>query len=218
MINIAIAEDHEIFANLMAEALDEEPQFNVKIKAQNGQELIHQLDNEPIDVIILDLDMPILDGRDAMKIIRKRFDEKIKIIILSMHYEEIYIRKYLMSGANAYLGKGCQYDTLVECIEEVHNSGVFFHDKVSSTLIEELLNNESTSFKVFKGEPLSKAENQVLKMLCQGFSSSKISELLNRSSRTIDNHRFRIMKKLDLHNSMEFLEYAIVHKLHEPNT
>ena len=168
MINIAIAEDHEIFANLMAESLGEEPQFQVQINAQNGQDLLDQMANKEIDVIILDLDMPILDGRDALSIIRKKFNEDIKIIILSMHYEELYIRKYLKSGANAYLGKGCHYETLVECIEEVHQSGIFFHDKVSPKLIEELLNDESTMFRVLKGESLSKTEVQVLKMLCKG--------------------------------------------------
>lgn len=216
MINIAIAEDHEIFAKLMAESLEEEPQFHVKINAQNGQELLDRMANEEIDVIILDLDMPILDGRDALTIIRKKFNEDIKIIILSMHYEELYIRKYLKSGANAYLGKGCHYETLVECIEEVHQSGIFFHDKVSPKLIEELLNDESTTFRVLKGEPLSKTEIQVLKLLCKGLSSLKIAELLGRSSRTIDNHRYRMMKKLGIHNSMELMEYAIVHKYHEP--
>lgn len=217
MINIAIAEDHEIFANLMAESLGEEENFDIKIKARNGQELIDQMETQQIDVIILDLDMPILDGRDSLKIIRKRFDEDIKVIILSMHYEELYIRKYLKSGANAYLGKGCQYETLVECIEEVHSSGIYFHDKVSPKLVEELLNDESTIFRVLHGEPLSRTEIQVLKMLCKGYSSAKISELLGRSSRTIDNHRYRMMKKLGIHNSMELMEYAIVHNYHEPS-
>ena len=217
MIKIAIAEDHEIFAKLMAESLEEEPHFQVKINVQNGQDLLVQLDSQDVDVIILDLDMPILDGRDALSIIRKKYVNTIKIIILSMHYEDLYIRKYLKSGANAYLGKGCHYETLVECIEEVHSSGIFFHDKVSPKLIEELLNDESTIFRVLKGEPLSKAEVQVLKLLCQGHSSTKIAELLGRSPRTIDNHRYRMMKKLGIHNSMELMEYAIVHKYHEPS-
>lgn len=216
MINIAIAEDHEIFANLMAESLEEESHFHITINAQNGQELLDKLEKEKVDVIILDLDMPIIDGRDALSIIRKKYDDNIKIIILSMHYEELYIRKYLKSGANAYLGKGCHYETLVECIEEVHQSGIFFHDKVSPKLVEELLNDESTVFKVLKGESLSKTEIQVLKMLCKGLSSTKIAEMLGRSSRTIDNHRYRMMKKLGIHNSMELMEYAIVHKHHEP--
>jgi DNA-binding NarL/FixJ family response regulator len=98
----------------------------------------------------------------------------------------------------------------------VHHSGIFFHDKVSPELIEELLNDESTSFKVLQGESLSKTEVQVLKLLCSGMSSSKIAETLERSSRTIDNHRYRMMKKLGIHNSMELMEYAIVHKYHEP--
>jgi DNA-binding NarL/FixJ family response regulator len=201
----------------MAESLGSEDQFEVKIQAQNGQELIDQMSRQPIDVIILDLDMPILDGQDTLKLVRKRFDSDIKVIILSMHYEENYIRKYLKSGANSYLGKGCQYETLVECIEEVYSSGIFFHDKVSPKLVEELLNDESTTFRVLEGEALSRAEIQVLKLLCKGYSSSKISELLGRSSRTIDNHRYRMMKKLGLHNSMELMKYAIVHKYHEPS-
>lgn len=217
MINIAIAEDHEIFANLMAESLAEESQFDVVINAQNGQDLLDRMNDVKVDVVILDLDMPIMDGRDALAHIRKKFDDNVKIIILSMHYEEPYIRKYLQSGANSYLGKGCHYETLVECIEEVYHSGIYFHDKVSPELIEELLNDESTSFKVLKGEPLSKTEIQVLKLLCQGMSSGKIAETLQRSSRTIDNHRYRMMKKLGIHNSMELMEYAIVHKHHEPN-
>lgn len=218
MINIAIAEDHEIFANLMAESLEEEPQFHVQINSQNGQELLDKLEHEKkIDVIILDLDMPILDGRDALTLIRKKFHKDIKIIILSMHYEELYIKKYLKSGANAYLGKGCHYETLVECIEEVHQSGIFFHDKVSPKLVEDLLDDESTIFKVLKGESLSKAEIEVLKLLCKGHSSARIASILGRSSRTIDNHRYRMMKKLGIHNSMELMEYAIIHKHHEPN-
>jgi len=218
MINIAIAEDHEIFANLMAESLEDEPEFKIRINSQNGQELLDRMDHEDVDVIILDLDMPILDGRDALSIIRKKYNPEIKIIILSMHYEELYIRKYLKMGANAYLGKGCQYETLVECIKEVYNTGIFFHDKVSHKLVEELLNDESTVFRVLEGEPLTKTEIEVLKLLCKGNSSISIAKLLDRSPRTIDNHRYRMMKKLGVHNGMELMEYAIVHKHHTPST
>ena len=216
-IRIGIAEDHKMFSKTLTDFLNNENDIQVLFNAENGAQLLDQLEINPVDIILLDLDMPIMDGREALHIIRKKFDKELKIIILSWHDEELTIRKYMKAGANAYLVKDDDPNALIEGIREVYESGVYFHDKVSPQLVEELMNDDDLVFKAIKDDPLSKTEIEVLKLLCQGKTSEEIAQLWNRSTKTINNHRFRISKKLDIHNHMLLMEYAIIHGIHEPN-
>ena len=216
-IKIAIAEDHKLLADSMTQILNTTDDIQVEYNCYNGQELLTALEEKIVDVILLDLDMPILDGREALNIIRKKYGKKIKIIILSMHYTDSHVYKYMKVGANSYLPKNCDFDILSAAVREVYESGVYFHDKVSVELMQKLMDDESTTFKVIPGEPLSKSEIQIVKLLCDGMDCRQISKYLCRSHRTIENHKYRLMKKLNIHSSFELMEYAIVQGIHQPN-
>lgn len=216
-IKIAIAEDHDLLRNLLIEHLDEEDKFAVEIGVGNGRDLLDGLDEKPVDIILLDLDMPVMDGREALHIIRKKYGRLPKVIILSMHYNDLSIRKYLKSGANAYLPKGCNFDVLVECIQEVFENGVFFYDKVSPELMAEILLDASLPFRAVQGDHLTNMELTVLKLLCEGYTSDEIAEKVSRSPRTIECHRYRISQKTGIKNHMKLMEYAIINGIHSLN-
>ena len=166
------------------------------------------MDNTEVDVILLDLDMPVMDGREALHIIRKRFKKEIKIIILSLHYSEEHVRKYMGAGADCYLSKESDHKTLVDAIKGVHEKGYFFYDKVSPKLVSELMNNVAHSGAV-DGDPLSKREIEVIKMICHGLTSQEIAKRLRLSIRTVENHRHRISKKIKARNTADIIVHAI---------
>ena len=183
--------------------------IKIVLEAANGLELLDGLKTNKIDVILLDLEMPHMDGREALHIIRKKYNEDLKIIILSSHYDDLYIRKYMLSGANAYLSKGTGFDTLVKAIRSVYKEGHFFHDKLSPELVAEIMSETKNTYPVLEGEPLTEREIEVVKLLCKGLSSIEVGLQLNLSHRTIENHRHRILTKIGGHNGMAIMEYAI---------
>ena len=208
-IKIALTEDHRGLRQTLAKMLNDEEGIEVIFEANNGRELLDNLEKEMVDVVILDLEMPVMDGREALHIIRKKYDDKIKIIIFSSHYGEGYIRKFMLAGANAYLAKEVEYFTLVTAIKSVHEVGHFFHDKLSPELVAEIMSEKKNTYPVLEGELLSDREIQVVKLLCKGLSNLEIGEKLDLSYRTIENHRHRILKKIGGHNSMAIMEYAV---------
>lgn len=213
-IKIAIADDHSIFCETLKNMLSNEPDFQIKFTALNGKQLLEGIEKNNIDVVILDLDMPILDGREALHIIRKKYGKGIKVIILSMHYSIHHIERYLRSGANSYLSKSTNYAILTEAIRSVHETGIYFNEDLTSDLLESIQEISKHIYPVLEGDPLSETEIVVLKLICKELSSSEIAEELKRSPRTIENHRSRIMKKIGAKNSLGIMEYAIKNGFH----
>ncbi len=208
-IKIAYTEDHCMFRQTMVKSLNAEDGIEVVFEANNGLELLENLKSKKVDVILLDLDMPVMDGREALHTIRKKYSDTVKIIILSLHYNEGYIRKYMLAGANAYLSKEVEYDILVAAITSVHQTGHFFHNEVSPELVAELKSETKNTYPVLEGEPLTEREIEIVKLLCEGLSNLEVSLRLNLSHRTIENHRYRILRKIGGHNGMSIMEYAV---------
>jgi DNA-binding NarL/FixJ family response regulator len=159
--------------------------------------------------------MPIMDGREALHILRKKYQNTIKIIILSIHYSEEHIRKYMKAGADGYLSKDSDFMVLLEAIQSVYDKGYYFYDKVSPQLVSELVNKDTPFPTALAGEPLSEREIEVIKLLCLGMTSPQIAEKIKLSIRTIENHRHRISKKIGAHNTADIIVYAIKYGFHK---
>ncbi len=210
-INIAIVDDHEVFTSALKYVLNDEEEIDVVFTANNGKIFLEKIEKNTVDVILLDLDMPVMDGRQALHILRKKYLELHKVIILSLHYSTEHVRKYMRAGANAYLAKDCTQDTLVEAIKSVHEKGYFFHGEVSPELLSELVDSKPNSSLALTGDPLSKREVQVIQFLCKGMTSPEIAKKLQLSIRTVENHRHRIAKKIKAKNTADIVVYAIKH-------
>lgn len=209
-IKIAIADDHDILRQTMGKLLQGEPNITVVIEASNGQELLEKMMYQSPDVVILDLNMPVMDGKSTLKSIA-RFENSRRpaVIILSMHDSEDYVRKYVGLGANAFLSKGCEYPALLKAIKDVHNNGYHFNQLVTRQLVSETIQRASQAAKMIVDTPLSERETEVLRLICRQKTNQEISNILGISQRTVENHRLRIMKKVGAKTSIGLLIYAM---------
>lgn len=215
-IRIAIADDHNMFRDILAKRLNLEDIFEVVIVAPNGHDLLETMEKIDCDIILLDMNMPVKNGKETIHSIRKKYGELPRIIVLSMFDEKLIIKKCIKSGANSFMSKGCDYTELVRCIMDTYKDGGYFTEAITPELVNELKSDERITFKAAEGEPLTKTEIKVIQMLCKGYRSEDIAREWSRSKKTIENHRFRISQKLNIDNQMLLMEYAIIHGIHDP--
>lgn len=210
MIRVAIAEDHTVFRELLGESLEKKKDIHVVFGAANGSDLVNKLKTNPVDVVLLDLHMPVMDGTAALEIIRGSYPG-VRVIILSLQYSDIHVRKFMKLGARSYLCKDVHYETVVRAIREVHNQGYYFHGKVSTDLIADLLEDNTIVHlnNARSSEELTSREIEIIQQLFEQKTNQEIAENLNISVRTVHNHRINITRKTGAKNVVGVMIYAI---------
>ncbi len=210
-ISIAIAEDHVLFRQGMVSLLNEEDDVSIAFEAGNGQELLDSLKHTIPHVILLDISMPVMEGKEALTKIRETYPE-VKVIMLSMYYESSYIAEYLAKGARAFLPKNCDIDKVVDAIRTVHHKGFYFDDEISGLLMDKLIHVEKQHDDNVKLR-LTDRETQVLNLICLEKSNKEIAEILHISIRTVEGHRQCIMAKTDTKNVLSLVMFALRNKI-----
>ncbi len=212
-IHILIVDDHAMIRQGLKLNIEEESDLHIIGEASNGLEAIAFVKaHQGIDIILMDITMPIMNGLDALQTI-ETLDSPPSCLILSMHDNEEYITKSLSNGAKGYLLKDGSSEELIKAIRVVHAGKRYYSTKVSQILAEQYLktltgkgsSNENSSE---KKSPLSKRETEILKMIDNGLNNKEISMHLNLSIRTVEVHRFNMMKKLKAKNVIELLKKA----------
>lgn len=201
-INVLLTDDHQIIIDGLKSLLKNQEEINVAAKANNGREALRILDLISIDVLLMDIDMPVMNGIDTLKEIRRQ-SSKVKVIILSMHNEAGMIKSLIELGANGYLLKSCSQDELIDAIKKVAAGQSYFSSDVTLALLKPSAN---------QGQPndlLTERETEILKLIASGFSNKEIGDQLFISHRTVDTHRTNLMKKLDVNNIAGLISYAI---------
>jgi two-component system, NarL family, response regulator DegU len=212
-IKIAIVDDHKLFRKGLLSILEQIDDFEILFDATNGKEFLEHPELEKVDVVLLDIQMPELDGIATTKILREK-NQDIKIIILSMHDEDQFIMHLMEIGANGYLLKDTDTDEVVVAIRKVYDSGVYFSDFVSRVMLRKMNKNLVTSNKIFNYKTdLSARELEVLKHICDGLTTSEIGDKICISPRTVEGHRLRIMEKLGVNNTAKLVAFAIKNDL-----
>lgn len=210
-ITLILADDHVLLRSGLKLLLDREPSFSVVGEASNGEELLHLLEDTVPDIVILDLSMPRIDGIECIKEIKSR-GLKTKIIVLTMHDDENYIKEVLGSGAMGYVQK-CSVDTeLFQAIWQVSGGQVYLNSRDAQNLLSTLV--KTTWQKPENDDPyniLSAREREVLKMLAHGYTLKDIADTLFLSIKTVDTYKTRIMDKLNFTKKSELVSYAIRH-------
>lgn len=215
MIQVAIAEDHTVFRELLSDSLHRKKEIEVTIGAANGSDLIAQMRRNVPDIVLLDLHMPVMDGTAALEIIRSEFP-RVRVIILSLQYSDIHVRKYMKLGARGYLCKDVEFEKVVKAIRDVDSMGYYFYDKVSPDLIAELIGDQTITAALNKGRPpeeLTIREIEIIRLLFEQYTNQEIAEKLNISVRTVHNHRINITRKTGSKNVVGVMLYAIKHGL-----
>ena len=208
---IALADDQVLFRKGLLSMFKEFPELNVVIEAGNGEELLEELKKKKADVILLDLQMPKMDGIECTERINKKYPE-VKIIILTSHNEESFIHHLLKKGAHGFILKDQEIETIVDAIYSVKENGYYFNDKVSRALVKGLMESD-TIRPQFKKANLTEREIEIVKLMSKEFTANEIAEKLFISVRTVDGHRERIKEKIKARNTVGIIMYAVKNNL-----
>ncbi len=202
-ITIAIAEDHTLLRQTMAEALTRRG-LSVLFGAGNGLELLHALNEHQPDIVLLDISMPVIKGDDAFDQI-KVLHPRVKVIILSMYYSRSLILHYMERGVHAYLPKECSIEELLFAIASVYEKGYYYSSFVTQVLHEKF--NDQTSGKP-RTVSFTGRELDVFREVISHKTNARIGAILNISPRTVEWHRANIMAKTNSKNTTELIAWA----------
>ncbi|ELR69984.1 response regulator [Fulvivirga imtechensis AK7] len=209
-IKIILADDHEIVRKGIRLLLESEGDIDVVAEASDGAEAIEMVRKYHPDMLIVDIRMPVLNGIDTTARIKQEFPE-VKVLVLSMHDDEEYIIKSIDCGADGYLLKDTSKPEFVKAIHAAQEGHKYFSGDISDILVNRYLSAKSGSSaakgadKYVSDYQLTKRERQILRLIYTGHSNKAIADQLDKSVRTIETHRFNIMKKLDVNNIAELL-------------
>jgi DNA-binding NarL/FixJ family response regulator len=208
-INIIIVDDHSLFRNGMKLLLSSAGNFSIMAEASNGKEFLELLEQMTPDIVLMDIDMPEMNGIDAtIKALEKISD--LKIICLSMYGEEEYYYKMIEAGVCGFLLKNSDINDVKTAIITVYEGGKFFSQELLYNVVKNIKATQSNQELV---ENLSERELEVLKQICIGLSNQEISEILHISKRTVDKHRANLLDKTNSKNTAHLVMYAIKNKL-----
>jgi DNA-binding NarL/FixJ family response regulator len=204
MIRVLIADDHAIVRQGLKQIVSETSDIEVCGEASNGAEAFEEALARKYDVVLLDVSMPVRDGLDVLRQLRRE-RPRLPVLMLSMHPEEQYAVRALRDGASGYLPKESAPDELVTAIRKVASGGKY----VTPSLAERLASFMNKDFEGPAHETLSDREFQVMILIAQGKTQSEIAEALSLSVKTISTYRGRILEKLGLSNNAEIMSYAL---------
>lgn len=210
MIKVILADDHELVRYGLKMVLEADPDIKLISEATDGQETIELIDKEEPDVLIVDIRMPLMTGLEVTQRVKKTHPN-MKVLVLTMHDDSEYILKAVEYGADGYVLKDTNKQEFIKAVHMVYGGHKYFSGDISTTLINSYLNvsarsTDSTPKGEANGYQLTRRENEILQMIYDGVSNKDIAERLGKSVRTIETHRFNIMKKLEVNNITELLK------------
>ncbi len=212
MIRLLLTDDHVIVRDGIKTLLKNEQDMLVVAEANNGQEALNMLREHQIDVVLMDINMPGLDGLKTSAIIKDKYP-LVKIITLTMYREMNMVEAMFKNGAKAYLLKSCSKEELIEAIKGVAAG----QEYLENDLREDFANyiDKPISKDDYKGPSVSKREKEVLKLISEEFTTIEIAEKLFISVTTVETHRKNMLKKLGLRNTAGLMRHAFQHRLLE---
>lgn len=186
--------------------LSDRPDFNVVFEADNGKQFLERLAFEPVDIVILDVEMPVMDGIETLSIIREKYPD-IRVIMLTMHDSDRLINHLMQLGANGFLLKDENPEVVRTAVERVGQEGIFFRDYVSKALLKGGRKKDKPDG--YFGPAITEREMEVLTLICQEYTSKEIADKLFISSRTVEGHRRSLQDKTGARNLVGLVLYAV---------
>jgi DNA-binding NarL/FixJ family response regulator len=205
MIKVFIADDHQVLIEGLKLLLDEHPKIQITHTASNGQQVLDLLEDETCDVILMDINMPVISGLDACKIIKKKYPE-IKVIALSTFNKGSFIQQMLKNGASGYLLKNTSREELIEAILKVHDGKIYLNSETNQLLIDNLMNKSNGNSFI---PSLTRREKEVLKLIAEELTTNEIAEKLFISLNTVETHRRNLISKFNVRNSVGLVKAAM---------
>jgi two-component system, NarL family, response regulator NreC len=211
-ITVLVCDDHALFREGVKTILNSQPDIEVIGEAADGKEAVQEALRLSPDVILMDISMPVLKGFDAVRRIKKARAEA-KILILTVYDDEDLVARCLDAGAAGYVLKDSPPLQLVYAIQTVYNGEQYMSPRVLTGVVRQYIAQPTD----FRGgyDLLSDREREILVLLAEGQSLKEIATRLNLSVKTVDAHKYNLMRKLDLHDRSELIRYAIRKRLVE---
>jgi len=207
-IKIAIADDYTIYRDGLKIGLTQDENLEVMLEASDGEDLIKGIETDMPDVIIMDLKMPVMDGMEATKVIKKKYPD-MKILVVTMYDDEKFVIHLMEIGANGYLLKNAEAEEIRKAIYSVHETGYYFNNIVSNALLKKLVmkGNIKPSFK--EGVELTEREQDVLKLICAEKTANEMGKQLFLSPRSVEGIRQRLIDKVGVRNTAGLVMFAV---------
>lgn len=210
-IRLLVVDDHNLFRQGLIRILQDNAQLSIVGQAGNGQEAIFQVEQLPPDVVLMDLNMPVLSGPDAVRVIRERFPS-IPVIMLTVSERDEDLFDAIRAGARGYLLKNVGMDELTDAIQRVHAGEAIVAPSMAVRLLEEfraLAEQAPAGPPQAQLEGLSERETAVLRLVAQGLSNKEIADMLSLSEHTVKSHLQSILDKLHLRSRAHAAAYAV---------
>lgn len=210
-IKVLLVEDHDLIREGIRNSLVNQDSIHIIGEAQNGEEALSFLNENFVDVVLMDITMPLMDGIAATREIVKKYP-KVNVLILTMHNEFSIIQEALKAGALGYLLKNTNVTELKEAITQVANEGTYFSSEISEKIMNQLIKGKAERDSDLTVK-LTKREIEILKLISKEFNNHEIAEKLFISHRTVDTHRRNLIQKLHVKNTAGLVLFAVKNKI-----
>jgi DNA-binding NarL/FixJ family response regulator len=207
--SIVIADDHDIIREGIKNILRKQPDFEVVGEAANGEETLKRVGELKPDILLLDLTMPKKSGLEILDQIT-RVSRHTKVVVISVHKADAYVRQALKAGVRGYLNKENAADDLLPALRKITAGQVYLSAQISSYLLEKVTQGAE---EMAKENILSDREGEVLRLVAEGKTAKEIANSLFISARTVENYKNNMLRKLGLHKTSDLIKYAIRNKI-----
>jgi two-component system, NarL family, response regulator NreC len=211
-IRVLLTDDHTLFRQGIRTLLSAEPDIEVAGEAGDAGEAVALARNSRPDIVLMDVGMTGMSSFEATRLIRKERPET-RVIFLSMYDDDEYLAESVDVGASGYLLKESPAEQLLTAIREVHHGGSFLSPRLLTRLVDDFRMQGRAPARQPRFGTLTKREREILKMLAEGQSVKEIASGFELSVKTVEAHKFNLMRKLDIHNKAQLVQYAIQKKI-----
>ena len=207
-IRLLLADDHAVVRSGLRLLLEAQPDMAIVGEAENGADAIRRATELAPDVVLMDVEMPGMNGIEATRRIRAEAPATA-VLALTMYEDDQYFFEMLRAGAAGYVPKRAAPDELVSAIRAVSRGEVFLYPSLAGRLVQDYLQRRAVEEQAPPADELTPREQEVLTLIAQGLSNNEIGDQLVISAKTVDRHRENIMRKLNLHNRVDLVKYAL---------
>lgn len=208
---IIITDDHQLILDGLRSIIAGESDLQLLAEANNGQQALFLCESLQPDLVLMDIDMPVMNGLEATTQIKKKFPS-VRVMVLTMHDEAALVKRIMEIGADGYMLKNADQEELLSAIRKVAGGEKHYSEKVLNALKEGKTDSSQFSLRPTDAvllSTLTEREVEILRLLAEGLSNKEIGDKIFISHRTVDTHRTNLMKKLDVHNVAGLIRFAI---------
>jgi two-component system, NarL family, response regulator NreC len=204
---IVLADDHVLIRHGIKNIINQVPTLQVVGEVSNGEELLKMIEKDIPDMLILDITMPKISGIEAVGLVKRRYP-RVKVLVLTMHKSKGYFYSAISAGADGYLIKDDSSEELLSAIKKIQAGKTYLSPALADDFTDDVLaahrNQQDSPFKGLTGR-----EKEVLHLVVEGFTSRAMAEKLCLSPRTVDHHRSRLLRKFNMKNTVDLVNFAV---------